>query len=165
MNGLAYMMFVSDVPHKEVADKLGVSVQMVTNWLKGTKPIANKHIPTLNKMMGVSEEYFQRELTLKDKIEIELQLASKTEGFVDIDFQAATLHRQNEAMKEKYMQLLDAMNDHTVALRSAKKKADEFNAKFVRLTDIQSLMDDAEGSEIVFELMKDFQGIRKELKQ
>lgn len=163
MNGLAYMMFVSDITHKEVAGKLGVSVQMVTNWLRGVKPISDKHIPALHKMFGVSSEYFQKEITLQDKIEIELQLASKTKEYVDIDFQAATLHRQNEAMKEKYMKLLDAMNGYNESLENAKDQAEDFHAKLVSLTGIQSLMNDAEGCEIVFDLMKTFQGIRKEL--
>lgn len=163
MNGLAYIMFVSDVSHKEVASKLDVSVQMVTNWLRGVKPIADKHIPTFHKMFGVAAEYFQKELTLQDKIEIELQLASKTKGYVDIDYQAATLHRQNEAMKEKYMKLLNATNEYSATLQSVREEVDEFHAKLISLTGIKSLMDDAEGCELVFDLMKSFQDIRKEL--
>lgn len=164
MNGLAYIMFVSDVSHKEVASKLDVSVQMVTNWLRGVKPIADKHVPTFHKMFGVSAEYFQKELTLQDKIEIELQLASKTKGFVDIDHQAATLHRQNEAMKEKYMKLLEAVNGYSATIKGVKEEVDEFHVKLLGLTEIGSLMNDPDGCELVFDLMKSFQGIRKELK-
>lgn len=164
MNGLKYLMFVADKQHKEVGDVCEVSSQMVTNWVREVKPISKRHLPILANYFGVEVKYIDKELSLQDKVEIELQLASKSGEYVDIDFQATKLHRQNEAVKDKYFSVLEALEDYANKFEQVKKEVNEFHLRSVELLRISSLMDDPGGCVKVYALLQQLQGIRGLLK-
>jgi plasmid maintenance system antidote protein VapI len=164
MIGLSYILFVTDTPHKVIGDHLGVSAQMITNWISGTKTIADKHLMNLSRYFGVSPEVFKKELTLQDKIEIEMQLASKAGKYESVDYQAAALHRQNQAIREKYEEILHALEEYAGTVERLQEEIERFHKGFSSIVQIDSLMEDPEGCEIVFGLLKDLQGIRKKVR-
>ena len=161
MNGLAYILFVTDTPQKEIALELHVSSQMLTKWLKGLKPIAEKHLPVLSSYFGIPVMYFQKELTLQDKIEIEMQLASRSKTYENIDYQAATLHKQNEEMKKNYMTLLNELNTYVETSHSLQNQFAAFHRNMVKLAQEEVFEEDPYLSEHLFESLKDLQKIRQ----
>ncbi|MGN4723939.1 helix-turn-helix domain-containing protein [Bacillus cereus group sp. MYBK15-3] len=161
MNGLTYILFVNETPHKELAAELGVTAQMVNSWVKGVKPIASKHLPKLTSLLGVEEKYFQIPLTLQDKVEIELQLASKSGKYESVDYQAAVLHKKNQAVKEKYMELLKASQKDTKALETVFTESTKIQTELTKLVQIPSIAEDPEACEQIYSLLKNIQTIRK----
>lgn len=164
MTGLEYVIFVTGTPKKEVAQELEVSVQIITKWVQRLKPIAKKHIPKLVKKFGISEEYFQKELSLQDKIEIELQLASKSGAYENIDHQAAILHKQNQAVKDKYSSLLGSVQQYTINLLEIEENAELIQSELINLIKDETVIADPEACEKIFGLLKNIQTIRKRAK-
>lgn len=71
MIGLEYICKLYDKKFINIAEELGVARQIVNIWIKGKKPIANKHLPKLSEIFNLPEEYFQKELEELDKLEIQ----------------------------------------------------------------------------------------------
>lgn len=161
MKGLNYILFVTETPYKELAYELKVTAQMVTNWAKGTKPIADKHLPKLKARFGVSESYFAKELTLQDKMEIEMQLASKAGKYESVEYQALVLHEQSQAVKEKYLTLLTSVQDYTLRFNEIEKDICHIQTSLLRLVQDETILRDPSTCEKVFGLLTNIQNIRK----
>lgn len=161
MNGLNYTLLMTGIPQKELATELKVSVQLVASWVKGVKPIAEKHLLPIAEKVGVEKKYLQKELSLQDKIEIEMQLSSGTERYENVDFQAAALHKRNEAMKEKYMSLLQAMNDATDSFGVISSEIETVQQQLMNVLQVESIAKDPNACEALFGLLKNIQVIRK----
>ncbi len=71
MIGLEYIVNLYNKQFKDVAEELGISKQVINGWIKGRYNISKKHLPKLSKMFSLSEEYFQRELSELEKIDIQ----------------------------------------------------------------------------------------------
>ena len=69
-DGFNFVVEASNISQREIAKELGIRPQNLNLWLKGKQPISKKHIPKLEKILGVSHEYFNKELTLDEKVEI-----------------------------------------------------------------------------------------------
>jgi transcriptional regulator with XRE-family HTH domain len=75
MIGLEFICKVYDIQYKEVAGKIGVSNQTITDWIKGkTARIPSKRLDDLvtkvPEFMDFPKELFSKELTPKDKQKI-----------------------------------------------------------------------------------------------
>lgn len=165
MIGLKYIAFVTETQLKEIASNVNVSPQAVGDWMKGKKPIANKHIPVLSRLFGVSEEYISKELTLQDKVDIELQLNVKVgrkEGFEE---NQVTLLNQNGVLKDQYYELLDILEHQAKTFKGVREKAEVFQRGLNNFTMMDSVLDDLDTSEKLYDLLKTFQSIRKDLKE
>lgn len=106
MIGLKYIMFITETPLKEIAAELNVTPQFVASWNKGTRRINNKYKEELSKYFKVDKQYISKELTLEDKINIELQLNNKTffnKETKDFSEMTSTIN----IMREKYRDLLE----------------------------------------------------------
>ncbi|PGT89887.1 hypothetical protein [Bacillus thuringiensis] len=161
MNGLNYILFVTETKHTDIASQLEVTPQMVNAWVKESKPIASKHLPKLVSHFGVADEYFQKSLTLQDRIEIEMQLASKTGKYENIEYQATVLHKQNQAMKEKYMALLNGIQEYATAFETIEKHAKDIQKELTLVVQIPSIADCPSACESLYGLLTDLQAIRK----
>lgn len=75
--GLEYILNLYNIPQIELAEKLGIKKQNINLWLKGKQKISKKHLPALEKMFGISNEYFNKELTEIDKLEIQKEKLKK----------------------------------------------------------------------------------------
>ncbi|AQR93390.1 helix-turn-helix domain-containing protein [Clostridium saccharoperbutylacetonicum] len=72
MIGLEYICKLFDKKYIVLAEELGVSKQAIYNWINKKKAIGKKHLPILSEMFGeLPEEFFQKELTELDKLEIQ----------------------------------------------------------------------------------------------
>lgn len=71
MIGLEYISNLYNIKYKHISDKLGLSRQTFNSWIKKRRSISDKHLPILSKMFDIPEEYFQKELTEKDKVIIQ----------------------------------------------------------------------------------------------
>lgn len=72
MNGLEFIAKEFGISLAEVGRILGVSRKSVSNWTNGWKPIPQKHLVILSDYFGLKDEYFQKELTDEEKLEIQL---------------------------------------------------------------------------------------------
>jgi transcriptional regulator with XRE-family HTH domain len=75
MIGLEFICNVFDMQYKEVAQKIGVSNQTITDWIKGkTAKIPDKRLDDLvtkiPEFSSINRELFSKELTKEDKIKI-----------------------------------------------------------------------------------------------
>ena len=63
MFGLEYIRKLYGDTTITLADKLGITNALVSQWENGKKPIPEKRLDELSKLYNVSKEYFSRELT------------------------------------------------------------------------------------------------------
>ncbi|MFL0361833.1 helix-turn-helix domain-containing protein [Pseudobacillus sp. 179-B 2D1 NHS] len=68
---LSYILKTFNIKNVELADYLGCSRKLITEWTSGRKPISKKHLPKLSSFFGVTERFFTKELTEEDKNYIE----------------------------------------------------------------------------------------------
>ncbi len=77
MIGLEYILNLYNFPHIELADKLGIRKQNINLWVKGKQNIPKKYMPVLEDLFGIRWEYFDRELTEIDRLEIQKEKLKK----------------------------------------------------------------------------------------
>lgn len=68
---LEYILELHHMSQAELADALGIKPQNLTLWLKGKQDVSKKHLPAMEKIFGVPQEYFQKELTQIRAIELQ----------------------------------------------------------------------------------------------
>ncbi|WP_294854021.1 helix-turn-helix domain-containing protein [uncultured Oscillibacter sp.] len=71
MKGLEYALQIEGISQSEIAERLGIKKQNLTLWLRGKQAISKKHIPELEKALGISADLLQKELTDEDKLNIQ----------------------------------------------------------------------------------------------
>ncbi len=73
MFGLEFLCKLYNMQQTELAEKVGVSKQIVNIWMKKTRPIPKKYYDKLSEIFGgLDSKYFSRELTELDKLEIQM---------------------------------------------------------------------------------------------
>lgn len=70
MIGLEYLLNIHNISQQQLAEPLGIKQQNIDKWVRGIKKIPLKHLPKLSEIFKVPKEYFQKELTNLDKIEL-----------------------------------------------------------------------------------------------
>ena len=71
MIGLEYILNLFTTQHIELAEKLGIKKQNINMWVKGRQNIPKKYLPVLEELFGIERNYFGRELTEIDKLELQ----------------------------------------------------------------------------------------------
>lgn len=71
MNGLNFILNLYDMQYIKLAETLGINKQNITMWVKGKQKVPKKYIPILEEMFNIDKEYFSKELTEIDKLEIQ----------------------------------------------------------------------------------------------
>jgi transcriptional regulator with XRE-family HTH domain len=86
-----------------VAEELGISKQVVNSWIKGRYKISKKHLPKLVEMFKQPEEYFQKELSELEKLDIQkIKVHNETAEYKDtfdeqyIDYEKDIIRITNE---------------------------------------------------------------------
>lgn len=106
MIGLKYIMFITDTSLKDIASELNVTPQLIAAWNKGTRNIGDEYKSILSKYFNLDEKYFSKEITLEDKINIELKIENKTYLNKEIK-DLSKITEDINSMRSKYSQLLD----------------------------------------------------------
>ncbi|ELC8387954.1 helix-turn-helix transcriptional regulator [Clostridium perfringens] len=69
MIGLEFICANKGIQYKELAEKIGVSRQSITNWVTGRNKIPTYHCMSMSKVFNnISTEWFNKELTESDKV-------------------------------------------------------------------------------------------------
>ncbi|MFY2157737.1 transcriptional regulator [Cytobacillus firmus] len=71
MIGLEYILSLYNMQHIELAVKLGIKKQNINLWIKRKQSIPKKYLPVLSELFGVEEDYFTKELTEVERLEIQ----------------------------------------------------------------------------------------------
>lgn len=71
MTGLAYVLFIKNISATHLAEKLGVSSQLVSHWITGRRDISDEHISRIEGYLGISSEYLIKTVNAHDRIRIE----------------------------------------------------------------------------------------------
>lgn len=102
MNGLKYLLFVKEMPLKEVAKHLNVTPQLIASWSNGVQRIPASQLQALSTFFQVEAELIRKELTLNDKIMIECQLESAvlTENLCEVSSLYVTVKSLQKQLKE-----------------------------------------------------------------
>lgn len=69
--GLEYILGLYNMQYVELADKLGIKKQNINMWIKGKQKIPKKHLPILEELFGLQKEYFIKQITEIEKLEIQ----------------------------------------------------------------------------------------------
>lgn len=86
--------------HIELADKLGIKKQNINLWIKGKQKISKKYLPVLEELFNINQEYFNKELTEIDKLEIQKEKLKKDLKPVITDHYEKFLVGEEEGFKE-----------------------------------------------------------------
>ena len=70
MLGLEYIRKLYGDTTITLADKLGITNALVSQWENGKKPIPEKRLEELSNIYNVSSEYFSKELTSLEQVKI-----------------------------------------------------------------------------------------------
>lgn len=71
MLGLEYILSLYNMQHVELAEKLGIRKQNINMWVKRKQKIPKKYLPILEELFGLDKEYFIKDLTEIEKLEIQ----------------------------------------------------------------------------------------------
>lgn len=71
MIGLEYILSLYNMQHVELAEKLGIKKQNINMWIKRKQKIPKKYLPILESIFELKQEYFTKELTEIEKLEIQ----------------------------------------------------------------------------------------------
>ena len=70
MLGLEYIRKLYGDTTVTLADKLGITNALISQWENGKKPIPEKRLEELSKLYNVSSKYFSKELTSLEQVKI-----------------------------------------------------------------------------------------------
>lgn len=71
MIGLKYIIDLYEMKGQDLAKELNIKQPNINLWTSGKQNVSKKHIPKLVEIFGVSEEFYQKELTEVDKLLIQ----------------------------------------------------------------------------------------------
>lgn len=71
MIGLEYILGIYNIQHVELAEKLGIKKQNINMWVKQKQNIPKKYLPVLEGLFGMDQEYFSKELSEIDRLQIQ----------------------------------------------------------------------------------------------
>ena len=86
--------------HIELVDKLGIKKKNINLWIKGKQNIPKKYIPVLEELFNVKQEYFNKELTEIEKLEIQKEKLKRDLNPVIQDSYEKFLIGEEEGFKE-----------------------------------------------------------------
>lgn len=109
MIGLEYIVKLYDGTYKKLAEKLKITPSTVTDWLSKRRPIPKAKLEALSKLFKLEAEYFQKELTKIEEIELRLDYLnriSKRDSFEIQDFFTDT-----DGTEHEYTRSIDPYED------------------------------------------------------
>lgn len=95
--GLEYILTLYGMQHIELADKLGIKKQNINLWIKGRQNIPKKYLPILEQMFHVNEQYFAKQLSEIEKLEIQKEkLKRELQPVIEKHEQQFSIGEKNE---------------------------------------------------------------------
>lgn len=100
MIGLEYILSLYNMQHIELADRLGIKKQNINLWIKGKQKISKKYLPVLEELFNINQEYFNKELTEIEKLEIQKEKLKKDLNPIIKDSYEKFIIGKDEGFKE-----------------------------------------------------------------
>lgn len=95
MIGLEYIINLSKISQREVADTLGIKKQNIDAWISGKRKIPEKHLSKLVEIFKIPKDFFQKELDKIDKIEVQNMIDSDN----SIEYEDTVINENGEITK------------------------------------------------------------------
>lgn len=104
MIGLEYIRKLYDDTTITLAEKLGVTKGLISQWENGKKPIPDKRLDELSALYNVPKDYFSRELTKLEQLYITRDiLLSKSKEDIDDNVQKELQTLEDEIEVEEIL--------------------------------------------------------------
>lgn len=134
MNGLKYLLFVKEMPLKEVAKHLQVTPQLIAAWSNGVQRIPTGKLCALSEFFQVDTSLIGKELTLNDKILIECQLESKAleQELGDV----ATLYTQLKSLQKQLKDYEHRVGSYQLQNQQLRHQLDEMRTTLHSFVDL-----------------------------
>lgn len=120
MTGLEFVLFIKEMQYTEVAEKMGVSVQLVGHWTKGRRPISKEKQKELESWLGIPSMYLIKEMHPHDRLMLEHLLLTQ-EGY-ETDNLYERIGAEFALLNEKYTNILNLYNKEKEEKENMKKK-------------------------------------------
>lgn len=75
--GLEFLMKLHNINSSDIAKELGLTRKSINNWFKCRSKIPKKHLGKLSSLFDVKEHCLQKELNVKEKIELSIKSLKK----------------------------------------------------------------------------------------
>ena len=77
MIGLEFIIGLYNMQYVELAEYLGIKKQNINMWVKRRQNIPKKYLPILEELFGIESEFFSKELTEIEKLELQKEKLKK----------------------------------------------------------------------------------------
>ncbi|SDH03992.1 helix-turn-helix domain-containing protein [Desulfosporosinus hippei] len=144
--GLEYIAKIFQVEYKTIAEILGISPKTVNDWVKGRKNIPENRLKQLAQHFELKEEYFQKELSKPEAIEVQIKNVIRQSQNVDVERtivdELGKEHLVIETVNdsEALIQLLNEEKARASLLSEISKMVDVDNGKEYNLNFFQDLV-------------------------
>lgn len=127
MIGLEFILHLYEMPHMELAEKLGIRKQNINLWIKKKQNIPKKYLPVLAEMFHLDAAYFQKELTDLDKLQIQKEKLERELQPVNIkEIEEFSIFEPESLLVEKKLYDKPELNE-LIAEIDQQKLIDKFN--------------------------------------
>jgi len=154
MIGLEYIAKTFQVEFKTIAERLGISPKTVNDWVKCRKKIPIKRLNQLANIFELKEEYFQKELSRVDELEIQKE---------NVLQHSQTVEREEtgvDDLGEEYS-VVTSVNDSEGLLQILSQEQERSSL----LSKIDKIVHTDDGQPYNLDLFKDFIGLVKDDKR
>jgi len=105
MIGLEYIVKLYNGTYKKLAEKLEITPSTVTDWLSKRRPIPKAKLEALSKLFKLETEYFQKELTKIEEIELRLDYLNRISR--RDSFEIPDYFTEADGTEHEYTRLID----------------------------------------------------------
>jgi len=162
MIGLEYIAKNFQMEFKIIAERLEISPKTVNDWVKGRKKIPIKRLKQLAGVFDLKEDYFQKELSRVEEIEVQKKNVSSQSQYVEreqtgVDEQGEVYsYVTSLSDSEGILQLLSQEQEREILLSEINKivhvdNGQPYNVNFFE--DIVGLVKDDSSRSLVFSLI------------
>lgn len=135
MLGLEYLCSINNLTYTDLAKKLNISRQTVTNWIARRRNISEKYFDDLKKIFGISPEWIIKEINDIDKIKIQDILFEIKLNEVESNAKTRLITKEivSKEVREyriKKQELIESISDYLekVYMDKYKEYEDDFDA-------------------------------------
>lgn len=105
MTGLKFVLFVKEISCAEVAERLGVSSQLVSHWVNGVRPIKKEKMQGLEDWLKIPSVYLNSELTPQTRLMMEHMILMADGHGVEETY--GKLGKEFATLKKNYDEILE----------------------------------------------------------
>lgn len=109
MIGLEYIVKVYNGTYKKLAEKLEITPPTIMGWLSKKRPIPKAKLEALSKMFHIDEEFFEKELTEVEKIQIQMEYLRRRSK--KDSFQIEDVATDPDGNEHEYLRWIDPYED------------------------------------------------------